>query len=212
MGQFPGKLSRGYQSFIEGPYRNDRERYAELAKSGQQPETMVIACCDSRVAPETVFNCGPGELFVTRNVANLVPPYAPDSGFHATSAAIEYAVQALQVKHIVVMGHGRCGGIQAVLDPSTEPLSAGDFIGNWVSMLAPLAQGLHSSGTLTQAERQTALERISVRNSLANIYTFPGIKEQCEQGKLELYGAWFDISSGELWVMDADSGEFEQLG
>lgn len=210
MSPFPDNLLRGYNNFMRGRYPAERDRYSDLAKKGQKPETLVIACCDSRAAPETVFDCGPGELFVMRNVANLVPPYAPDSSLHATSAALEFAVQALRVKHIVIMGHGRCGGIQAALDPADEPLSPGDFIGNWMSMLAPMAEQIQSSTGLTESERQTALERISIRNSINNLLTFPCIKILFDRGKLHLHGAWFDISTGELWVMDADSGDFER--
>lgn len=208
MSKFPQKLLKGYSSFMHGRYPAERNRYTDLAKAGQKPETLVIACCDSRAAPETVFDCGPGELFVVRNVANLVPPYAPDSTMHATSAALEFAVQALRVKHIVVMGHGRCGGIQAALNPASEPLSPGDFIGNWMSMLAPLSEQIQSSTALTEIERQTALERVSIRNSIENLMTFPCIKILVDRGKLHLHGAWFDISSGELWVMDGESGDF----
>jgi carbonic anhydrase len=134
MNQFPEVLLGGYRNFMGGRYLVERERYSELAESGQSPKILVIACCDSRAAPETVFDSGPGELFVIRNVANLVPPYAPDEKFHATSAALEYAVQSLRVKHIVVMGHGRCGGIHTALDPEAAPLSPGDFIGSWIAV------------------------------------------------------------------------------
>jgi len=208
MKTFPKKLIEGYRHFMSDRYMTERERYSDLADTGQKPETLVIACCDSRAAPETVFNCGPGELFVVRNVANLVPPYTPDGEFHATSAALEFAVQALRVKHIVVMGHGRCGGIKAALDPKTDPLSPGDFIGKWMSMLSPLAAQIKDNTILTATERQTAMERVSVRNSLANLLTFPCVKILHERGKLTLHGAWFDISTGELWVMESETGDF----
>ena len=207
MTEFPERLLKGYHDFMNGRYSEERHRYEELAETGQKPEILVIACCDSRAAPETVFNCGPGELFVIRNVANLVPPYRPDGEFHATSAALEFAVQALRVKHIVVMGHGRCGGIRAALDPG-EPLSPGDFIGKWMQMLAPLTRQVRDAGHIGEEEHQTALERISVRNSLANLKTFPCVRILEERGKLELHGAWFDISTGELWVLDPQAGEF----
>jgi carbonic anhydrase len=210
MKRFPEKLLNGYKDFMAGRYHDERERYSELANAGQKPEILVIACCDSRAAPETVFNCGPGELFVVRNVANLVPPYAPDGTFHSTSAALEFAVQALRVKHIVVMGHGRCGGIQAALDPAEEPLSPGDFIGKWMSMLTPLANQIQASTALTKSERQTALERVSVRNSLENLMTFPCVNILESRGKLQLHGAWFDILTGELWVMDKPTGDFSR--
>jgi len=212
MNRFPEVLLQGYRKFMDSRYRAERDRYTFLAKSGQNPQIMVVACCDSRAAPETVFDCGPGELFVTRNVANLVPPYAPDSELHATSAALEYAVQSLRVQHIVVMGHGRCGGIRTALDPEASPLSPGDFIGNWMSMLSPLTEQIKHSTVMTIGERQTALERISVRNSIENLLTFPCVKILTDKGKLHLHGAWFDISTGELWVMDADSGDFERPG
>ncbi len=210
MKRFPDKLLNGYRDFMAGRYRDERERYGELADTGQKPEILVIACCDSRAAPETVFNCGPGELFVVRNVANLVPPYAPDGSFHSTSAALEFAVQALRVKHIVVMGHGRCGGIQAALDPAEKPLSPGDFIGKWMSMLTPLASQIQASTALTKSERQTALERVSVRNSIENLMTFPCVSILEGRGKVQLHGAWFDISTGELWVMDKQTGDFSR--
>ncbi|RIV11641.1 carbonic anhydrase, partial [Klebsiella pneumoniae] len=144
-----------------------------LADTGQKPQTLIIACCDSRSAPETIFDCGPGELFVMRNVANMVPPYEPDGQYHATSAAIEYAVQVLKVKDIVVMGHGRCGGIQAALDPNLEPLSPGDFIGKWMNMVKSAAEQIQSNDVMTAGERQTALERVSIRNSISNLRAFP---------------------------------------
>ena len=212
MSRFPNKLLSGYQNFKEGPYLDQSERYAELARSGQKPDIFVIACCDSRVAPETIFNSGPGELFVMRNVANLVPPYAPDSAFHATSAALEFAVLSLRVKHIVVMGHAECGGIKTALDPDAAPLSPGDFIGNWMSTLVPLARQIQSSTALAHTEHQTALEHASIRNSIDNLHTFPWVQSPVDQGELGLHGAWFDIGTGELRVMDADSGDFARSG
>ena len=173
---------------------------------------MVIACCDSRSAPETIFDAGPGELFVLRNVANLVPPYKPDEHHHGTSAALEFAVQSLKVKHIVVMGHGRCGGINAALKPSSEPLSPGDFIGRWMNLVAPAAEAIAGNSLLTPAERQTALERISIRFQIENLRTFPCVRILEQKGKLTLHGAWFDISTGELWVMDPKTGDFARPG
>ena len=202
----PQRLLDGYRAFMQGHYQ--RDRYRSLARDGQTPETMVIACCDSRAAPETIFDCGPGELFVVRNVANLVPPYEPDGKHHSTSAALEFAVQSLKVKHIVVLGHGRCGGIKAALDPSAPPLSPGDFIGRWMGLVAPAAEAVAGNAMMTTGERQTALERISIRFSIANLRTFPCIRVLEEKGKLNLYGAWFDISTGELWVMDRQTGDF----
>jgi carbonic anhydrase len=208
MQRFPTPLLDGYRNFMNGRYADARDRYRMLAEDGQSPTTLVIACCDSRAAPELIFDAGPGELFVIRNVANLVPPYEPDSHFHATSAALEFAVQALKVTDIVVMGHGRCGGIRAALDPNAEPLSAGDFIGRWMSLVKDAAEQIGSNDVMTRSERQTALERVSIRNSITNLRTFPEIKALEKEGKIALHGAWFDISTGELWIMDAETRDF----
>lgn len=208
MKTFPSRLLDGYHSFMAGRYVGESERYRKLAESGQEPHTLVIACCDSRSAPETIFDCGPGELFVVRNIANLVPPYEPDSNYHSTSAALEFAVQALKIENILVMGHGRCGGIKAALDPNAKPLSPGDFIGQWMRLLKPAAEKIQDRSLMTSAERHTALERISIRNSIANLRTFPCVKAAEEKGKLTLHGAWFDISYGELWIMDQKTGDF----
>jgi carbonic anhydrase len=208
MSHLPERLLAGYHSFMGGRYTSESERYRNLARNGQTPETMIIACCDSRAAPETIFDAGPGELFVVRNVANLVPPYEPDDFHHSTSAALEFAVQVLKVKHIVVLGHGRCGGIRAALDPAAEPLSPGDFIGKWMGLVAPAAESVTGNQMMTRGERQTALERISIRYSLANLRSFPCIKILESKGKLSLHGAWFDISTGELWAMDPATGDF----
>ncbi|SFT40504.1 carbonic anhydrase [Mesorhizobium sp. YR577] len=210
MMHLPEKLLAGYRNFMSGRFQTETSRYRDLARDGQTPETLVIACCDSRSAPEIIFDAGPGELFVLRNVANLVPPYAPDGEYHSTSAALEFAVQALKVKNIVVMGHGRCGGIKAALDSDALPLSPGDFIGRWMSLLAPAAESVSNNTMMTTVERQTSLERISIRYSIANLRTFPCIKILEDKGRLTLHGAWFDISTGELWVMNRETGDFER--
>ncbi|HEV7245575.1 MAG TPA: carbonic anhydrase [Shinella sp.] len=212
MNRFPDRLLNGYRNFMSGRYAEQSARYRALAETGQKPKTLVIACCDSRAAPETIFDSGPGELFVIRNVANLVPPYEPDGQFHSTSAALEFAVQSLKVSDIVVMGHGRCGGISAALAVDAEPLSPGDFIGKWMGMLRPVAEQIQGAEILTQGERQRALERVSIRNSLANLRTFPCVRILEEKGRLQLHGSWFDISTGELWIMDAKTGDFQRPG
>lgn len=208
MTDLPDKLLAGYHSFITNRYPQEHTRYRALAREGQKPEIMMIACCDSRSAPEIIFNTDPGEVFVIRNVANQVPPFQPDGEYHATSAALEYAVQLLEVKHIVVLGHGRCGGIGAALRPDDAPLSSNDFIGKWMHLLKPAAEMVLSNELMTQAERQTALERISLRFSVANLRTFPWIDAREKAGQLTLHAAWFDISSGELWVLEKESGDF----
>lgn len=210
MHNFPQHLLDGHANFLAGRYSREKERIRDLAQLGQTPSTMIIACCDSRAAPEMIFDAGPGELFVLRNVGNLVPTYQPDGGQHGTSAGIEYAVKGLGVANIVIMGHGRCGGMQAALNPSSTPLDSGDFIGKWLSMLGDLPSQLAGADLLTQSERQTAMERISIRNSIRNLRTFPYIREREADGRLRVHGAWFDISTGELWVMDPESGDFSR--
>src|SRR6187431_3556506 len=133
---FPQRLIEGYGAFASGRLQSEQHRYRELAERGQTPEIMVIGCCDSRVSPEVIFNARPGELFVVRNVANLVPPYAPDGQAHGVSAALEFGVAALKVQHIVVLGHAQCGGVRAYAEEA-EPLTPGDFIGKWMSLMAP---------------------------------------------------------------------------
>lgn len=203
----PDRLLAGYAAFRSGRYGEEHARYQALAQGGQTPSTMIIGCCDSRAAPETIFDAGPGELFVVRNVANLVPPYEPDGEYHGTSAALEFALKMLKVRHIVLMGHGRCGGIQAALARS-EDVELGVFIGKWVSLLGPAADTLSGASLMTDAERQTALERISIRYSLANLRTFPFVAEAESRGDVSLHGAWFDIGTGELWAMDPATGDF----
>ena len=209
---FPEPLLRGYRSFRDDRYAREQDRYRSLAEQGQTPETMVIACCDSRSAPETIFNAAPGELFVVRNVANLVPPCEPGDICHSTSAALEFAVQSLKVRHIVVLGHGRCGGIRAALHPAAEPLSPDDFIGRWMNRLGPAAEAMARSPELTEEERQTALERASISQSIANLRTFPCVSILEDRGRLGLHGAWFDIAEGELWTMDPETGNFSRAG
>ncbi len=210
MTEFPHSLLHGYQSFKDDRYAREHVRYRSLAEDGQKPEVMIIACCDSRSAPETIFNAAPGEIFVVRNVANLVPPYEPDGAYDSTSAALEFAVQSLKVRHIVVLGHGRCGGISAVLHQAAEPLSPGDFIGKWMKLLGPAASEIEAAGPMSDAERQTALERASIRHSIANLRTFPCVSILEDRNRLSLHGAWFDIAHGELWTMNPATGDFSK--
>ncbi|MFC3703977.1 carbonic anhydrase [Devosia honganensis] len=207
MHSFPQHLLDGHAHFMSGRYAREKGRIRDMAEAGQTPTTMIIACCDSRAAPELIFDAGPGELFVLRNVGNLVPPYEPDGNQHGTSAGIEYAVKVLNIANIVIMGHGRCGGITAALDPKFRPLDKGDFIGKWLTMLGDLPSQLGQNGLLTPSERQTAMERISIRNSIRNLRSFPYVAALEEEDKLAVHGAWFDISTGELWVMN-ESGDF----
>jgi carbonic anhydrase len=201
---FPQRLMDGYSAFRSGRYLDEAERYKKLGLGFQKPTVMIIACCDSRAAPETIFDAGPGEIFVMRNVANLVPPYAPDGKHHATSAAIEFAVIGLGVKHIVVMGHGRCGGIGAVVNGS-DPLSSGDFIGKWMSDVKDVAEAVrHDHPEDHVHDLQTAVEHASVEHSLANLRTFPWLRMRENKSDITVHGAWFDIALGELHVYDED--------
>lgn len=210
MHRFPSHLLSGYRHFMDERYVNEQARYHDLASRDQTPNTMIIACCDSRAAPETIFDSGPGELFVLRNVGNLVPPFEPDGGQHGTSAGIEFAVEVIGVKNIVVMGHGRCGGIRAALNPDDNPLAPGNFIGKWLGLLEPVTAQFGDNNLLTAGERQTMFERISIRNSINNLRSFPIVSEREARGELAVHGAWFDIKTGELWVMDNESEEFER--
>jgi carbonic anhydrase len=207
----PDQLLDGYRAFRGGRLLSEQERYRELAETGQSPEVMVIGCCDSRVSPETIFNARPGELFVVRNVANLVPPYTPDGAQRAVSAALEFAVQALKVKHIVVLGHERCGGIKAYTEPSA-PLSPGDFIGKWMALIAPAADAV---GPETQFRSRDAylsqLEQVSIVKTLDNLMTFPCVRILVERGRLTLHGAYFGVATGQLSVLDTKSGTFNAV-
>jgi carbonic anhydrase len=203
---FPKRLVDGYRAFLGERFPRERSRFAALAEAGQRPEVMVIGCCDSRVSPEVIFDASPGELFVVRNVANLVPPYAPDGDYHGTSAALEFAVQALKVKHIVVLGHAHCGGIRAFADDAA-PLSKGDFIGKWMTMIAPAAERLGPPGGDT-AEYLGRLERAAIAQSLTNLMTFPYVAGRVRHGHLALHGAYFGVASGVLLVRDPETGVF----
>jgi carbonic anhydrase len=210
---FPPRLLRGYAAFRDQRLPQESSRYRVLAEAGQRPRTMIVGCCDSRAAPETIFDAAPGELFVIRNVANLVPPYDPDGEYHGTSAAIEFGVMGLKVRNILVMGHGRCGGVQAYLasrNTSSEmtELSASDFIGKWISLIAP-AEALICEDPNETADKQRALEFASVRKAIENLRTFPSIRALEEIDEIELHGAWFDISTGELYVLNPETGRFD---
>lgn len=205
---FPQRLTDGYQAFLDGRFHNERQRYEKLAESGQNPEILLIGCCDSRVSPEVIFDAGPGEMFVIRNVANLVPPYEGDTeatSYHGTSAAIEFAVNALNVKHIVVLGHASCGGVRAAFDDS-EPLTKMDFVGKWMSQITPVVESLPRTG-----DRAIDIQRLEwavVEHSLRNLMTFPSIRRRVQAGELELHGTYFGVATGLLFLRDPDTGAF----
>ena len=208
MTNFPQRLQEGYRAFVEGRLPRERERFEDLAATGQKPEIMVIGCCDSRVSPEVIFDARPGELFVVRNVANLVPPYETGGLYHGTSAALEFAVQALRVKHIVVLGHGRCGGIRAYADEQSQPLSPGDFIGKWISLIDPVSKKMGSRNQDSFDDYVEKLALASIENTLANLMTFPCVNILAGRGKIQLHGAYFDVFSGALRIRDPETGQF----
>lgn len=208
---FPQRLIDGYNSFASGRLQREQARYHELAEAGQAPEVMVIGCCDSRVSPEVIFDARPGELFVVRNVANIIPPYSPDGQAHGVSAALEFGVGGLRVKHIVVLGHAHCGGVKAYAQDSA-PLSPGDFIGKWMQLMAPAADKV---GPMRSSEDQIAylkrLEHANIANSLDNLMTFPQLATLIEKGKITTHGAYFGVADGDLSVMDKTTGEFKPV-
>jgi carbonic anhydrase len=207
---FPQRLIDGYGAFAGGRLQSEQHRYRELAEHGQTPEIMVIGCCDSRVSPEVIFDARPGELFVVRNVANLVPPFETQGAYHGVSAALEFGIAALKVKHIVVLGHAHCGGVKAFAKDA-EPLSPGDFIGRWMSLMAPAAEKVGPRGSRSQAEYLERMEKASIVNTLDNLLTFPRLHALVERGAILLHGAYFGVASGELSVLDRQSGEFRPV-
>ena len=203
------ELIAGYRRFREQGWKPERQRW-EALREGQQPRVMVIACSDSRVDPAQIFDVNPGEIFVVRNVAALVPPFETNPGHHGVSAALEFAVQVLKVREVVVMGHGMCGGCRAALTQElhgTEP-GQGGFIADWIAMLdearEPVARELGTEGR--EAER--AMEQAAVKVSLANLRTFPCVREKEKRGSLTLRGAFFAISDGVLHLLDEGTGAF----
>ncbi|MCJ2181423.1 carbonic anhydrase [Novosphingobium sp. 1949] len=205
-------LIDGYRRFRSTGWTPHRERWAKL-KDGQEPQVMVISCSDSRVDPTQIFDVDPGEIFVVRNVAALVPPYETTPGHHGVSAALEFAVQVLGVKEVVVMGHGMCGGCKAALSQSVkdkEP-GAGGFVANWIALLDEAREAVvHEHGT-TGRPAEIQMEQAGVRVSLANLMTFPWVREKVESGELTLRGTFFAISDGVLHLMDKETGAFEPI-
>ncbi|HEX8655550.1 MAG TPA: carbonic anhydrase [Allosphingosinicella sp.] len=205
-------LVQGYRRFRDTGWVRERERWAQLAE-GQSPKSMVIACSDSRVDPAQIFDVPPGEIFVVRNVANLVPPYETTGGRHGVSAALEFAVTQLEVEEVVVMGHGFCGGCAAALTGQFDdaPHGEGHFIADWIELLAEARAEVrrrHGDGGFDRAAfRDMELE--AVRVSLANLRTFPWVADREEDGRLALHGAFFSIAEGVLHVLDEGNGRFE---
>lgn len=203
-------MIEGYRRFRSGGWQQQRERWEQLAE-GQSPKVMIIACSDSRSEPSQIFDTNPGEIFVVRNVAALVPPFETTPGRHGVSAALEFAVQFLHVEEIVVMGHGLCGGCHAALHRSmvgAEP-GRGGFIADWIAMLDDASEQVRSDyANIDNREAGRAMELAAVRVSLDNLRTFPCIREKERRGTLRLRGAFFAISDGVLHLLDEATGEF----
>ncbi len=203
------RLIDGFRRFRDSYFADNRALFSALAQGGQQPKVLLIGCCDSRVDPSLIFGAQPGELFVLRNVANLIPPYSPDHGHHGTSAAVEFAVRNLEVEHIVVLGHSRCGGVRALMED--QGAEGSDFIRGWMA-IARTARDRSLALTLSAGLPADAAQRIceqeTVALSLANLMTFPWIRERVQDGRLMLYGWWFDLEHGELLRLDPLTNTF----
>jgi carbonic anhydrase len=212
MSQFPEHLTDRFRRFKFRHFAPNQDHYEKLAAEGQTPDVMLVSCCDSRVDPETIFSAMPGELFVVRNVANLVPPFETQGKYHGVSAALEFAALNLRVKHIVVMGHSGCGGVGACLDHEALRQTAAAFVTNWVSMLDEARDRVVAANpAATPAELRRALEREGIKTSLDNLRTFPCIQALEAKGRIKLHGAYFDIAEGSLSVLDQATGKLEAL-
>jgi carbonic anhydrase len=204
------QLIDGHHSFKE-KHTKDRALYEKLAKQGQKPPIMMIACCDSRVDPTVIFNCQPGELFVVRNVANLVPPFENDTKHHGTSAALEFAVMGLNVKDIVLLGHSQCGGIQSLMNAEKQDSST-DFISTWMNVAAPAKHAvLANSTSMTTQKRACHCEREALLVSLKNLKSFPWIQSRVNTNELHLHAWHFDLATGEIHAHDKGSNTFTLL-
>lgn len=209
MSLLPDNLIDRYRRFKFRHFVPNQDHYEQLANFGQSPDIMIVSCCDSRVDPETIFSAMPGELFVVRNVANLVPPYETTGKYHGVSAALEFAALNLRVKHIVVVGHSGCGGIRACLDHEAARQSEAQFITNWMSMLDSARDKVTADHIGQPApELRAALEREGIKTSLANLRTFPCVATLESRGRMALHGTHFDIATGTLSVLNQATGKF----
>ncbi|MEM7547017.1 MAG: carbonic anhydrase [Pseudomonadota bacterium] len=210
----PRYLVERFGAWRNNRFNDSKSWYARLMSGGQRPRAMLISCCDSRIDTVSMFGAEPGDLFVVRNVANLVPPYAPDQDHHGTSAAVEYAVMTLKVAHIVVVGHSNCGGVQACHDmcsgAAPELEEASSFIGRWMDILRPGYERVQKAAP-NDMSPLVALEHEAVRTSLANLATFPFVEAAIDEGLLTLHGAWIDIANGEMYGIGNDGLTFCKL-
>ncbi len=203
------RLIEGFRRFRETYYEQNRSLFDALARHGQSPKALIISCCDSRVDPGLIFSAGPGDAFVVRNVANLVPPYEPSNELHGTSAAIEFAVQSLEVEHIVLLGHESCGGIKALIEGRQ---AGGEFIGPWMRIAK---QARERALELTKGQPPETTQRVceheALKVSLANLMTFPWIRSRVQEGRLSLHVWYYELESGDLlWLADS-AGDFQPM-
>lgn len=205
-------LIQGYRSFRTGTYRDKEAHYRALAERRQKPKALIIACCDSRADPSMIFSADPGELFVIRNVANLVPPYEPDSHYHGTSAALEFGVTSLNIADVIVMGHARCGGIEALYEEGCGHAPKGEFIGGWISLAKNVSDRVRQENPdLDRDSTLRKMEHGAVLRSLEMLRTFPFVREREEQGTLRLHGWFYGIGTGLLSIYNSTSGNFETV-
>lgn len=206
------KLKQGYWRFRTGKFERERWLYEKLVSDGQKPEVMIIGCADSRVDPTVVTDAGPGEVFTVRNVANLVPPYEQQGKYHGTSAALEFAVRDLLVKHIVVLGHSQCGGIKALYEGLDQTPETRQFIAPWISLLHEVRDHVKAQhGDEATPEALNALERAGVEASIDNLMSFDFVADRVIKGELELHGWHFEIASGTIYALDKEEGEFKPI-
>ncbi|WP_071674192.1 carbonic anhydrase [Nioella nitratireducens] len=209
----PAYLVRRYHAWKSTDYAENQAWFRRLADEGQHPRAMVISCCDSRVHVTSIFGAETGEFFIHRNIANLVPPYAPDGDHHGTSAAVEFAVSSLKVAHIVVLGHSSCGGVNGCIQmcsgEAPELEKSTSFVGRWMEMLRPACEA--TAHITDKDERQKVLEKQSVLVSLENLMTFPFVSEAVHEGQLSLHGLWTEIRSGGLEMYDPAHRAFVQV-
>ena len=205
-------LLEGFTSFHRRHYVQVPELFQRLSKAGQAPKVALLACCDSRVDPAIIFDSAPGELFVIRNVANLVPPYEEGAqGYHGTSAALEFAVRGVGVEQIVILGHAQCGGIQALVEGSPWENRDAHFIDAWISILAKARKQAEKEAGAGGPAPLQACEKRGVVVSLENLMTFPWVKRRVEAGQLGVHGWYFDLQAGALWAYDSETDRFKQL-
>ena len=205
------KMKHGFKKFQQDNFMKNLPFYQKLARK-QFPRVMVIACCDSRVDPSIITQAEPGELFMVRNVANLVPPYEDGETHHGTSAALEYAVHALEVEHIVILGHWGCGGIQALLDNDPSVSEPHSFIHRWLDLAKPAKKVTEEQvGNQLPETKRRFCELESIKGSLSNLMTFPWIAERVEAGKLQLHGWYFDLNEGNMYAYEAEGDRFDAI-